>query len=371
MNSVHLDLPHSHGVLAALRRMAAAGRVRTSSALPKLETLLGLSRLDVSESIRELYRAGLVQYQADVRQMPVSGFITVTKEVVEVPDHERSWTQAIMATGFADEAGAVLDGLSSKLVDMSPEDMNHLAMAIKRVGEVDSKFLDDAGFNVSARHVLGGSKVLSQLSVKMLQVLGLPARLHNSSPRYVICAGPASPSATLLIENPRAFENAVRSGLCSTVALVCTFGFGLSYLGQEWLHGKNVSEHDKPIVIVRAGSPPGLGDLLTLNNVFLWADLDLAAFDIFRSLRSAIPHLRLSKIYESMVPLLADPVASHPYAVIFDKSGQAGCEVEAPGPSTQEDQSVQALRFSCRNRAVDQEAVDDSTILRLGPYPFA
>lgn len=69
---------------------------------------------------------------------------------------------------------------------------------------------------------MGSSKILAQLPAKAVAVLGLPARLQQSSPRYVVCAGPREPQATLLIENPRAFENAVRSGLGESVALVCT-----------------------------------------------------------------------------------------------------------------------------------------------------
>lgn len=371
MMPIFFDSPHSDRVLAALRRMSPSGRVRTTSALQKLAESLALTRLDVDEAVRDLYRAGLLEYQADSREMPVSGFIAVIKEVVPTPEHERAWARAMVTAGIDADTGVVLHGLSAKLVDLSPQDMDHMALALKAIAELDAEVLDDAGFNVSARRILGGSKVLSQLSLKMLQALGLPSRLRNSSPRYVICAGPPSPVATLLIENPRAFENAVRSGLGATVALVCTYGFGLSYLGQEWLRGQDTSEHDKPIIIIRAGSPPALAELFSIENVYLWADLDLAAFDIFKSLRSTIPHLRLSKIYQAMVPLLDEPSASHPYAALFDKSGQAFFERELVEPLHQLDnQAARALRLRCKNRAVDQEAVVDSVILKLGPYAY-
>lgn len=355
----------------ALRRMSPSGRVRTNSALQKLVDSLALTRLDVNEAVRDLYRMGLLEYQADSREMPVSGFITVIKEEVTTPEHEHAWARSMLAAGFDSVTGEILHGLSSKLFDLSQLDMDHMALALKAISELDSQDIDDAGFNVSARKILGGSKVLSQLSQKMLQALGLPNRLRNSSPRYVICAGPPSPVATLLIENPRAFENAVRSGLAETVALVCTYGFGLSYIGQEWLYAKDTSEHDKSIIIIRAGSPPTLVELLALQNVYLWADLDLAAFDIFNSLRSAIPHLRLSKIYQAMVLLLDEPSASHPYAAIFDKNGQVFCEKEFVEPLHQFDsQAVWTLRLRCKNRAVDQEVVLDSEILKLGPYAY-
>ena len=219
-------------------------------------------------------------------------------------------------------------------------------------------------------HLMGSSKVLSMMSGRMLEALGLPSRLHNSSPRYVICAGPPDPVATLLIENPRAFENAVRSGLSEEVAIICTYGFGLSYLGQEWLHNAETPEYDQPIMIVRGGSPPPLSDLLRATQVFLWGDLDLAAINIYRSLKRTVPQLQMSRIYEAMLPMVTDSDCSHPYAEIFDKSGQAkGLVIDAPG-SHDLDSECLLLWRACQTRAVDQEAVFDSEIRSLGPLPL-
>jgi hypothetical protein len=220
---------------------------------------------------------------------------------------------------------------------------------------------DEAGFNVSARNLMGGSKVLSYLAPKMLQALGLPLRLYNSSPRYVVCAGPSLPESTLLIENPRAFENAVRSGLGEFVALVCTYGFGLSYLGQAWRD--DAHPQDKPIQIVRAGSPPSLDGILSAQSVFLWADLDLAALSIFMSLKSAIPQLKFSNIYRPMMVMVRDPFQSHPYAALFEKEGQtlmAGADFDFDDPFGLE------ILSCCQKRGVDQEAVTKQDILRYG-----
>jgi len=186
----------------------------------------------------------------------------------------------------------------------------------------------------------------------------------------VICAGPATPMATLLIENPRAFENAVRSGLAQEMALICTFGFGLSYLGQEWLHAEDTPAHDRPILIVRQGTPPPLSDLLTVSSVYLWADLDLAAIGIYRSLRSAIPQLQLSRIYEAMVTMVQNPERSHPYAAIFEKNGQQGGRSENISAAHIDDTAAALLLQVCRDRAVDQEAVSESVIRALGPFPM-
>lgn len=352
--------------------MATGGRVRTSSALTRVAGKLSLSKLDVDEAIRDLYRAGLLQYQPDVRDLPVSGYITVVQEEVIRSQTEVEWERALDAAIFEPESKAALLGLSPKLSDLDIDEMGKLAIALKDLSGLGPDALDDAGFNVSARSIMGSSKVLSQLSQKMIQSLGLPLRLQNSSPRYVICAGPASPEATLLIENPRAFENAVRSGLAETIALVCTYGFGLSYLGQEWLQNEMTSEHDKPIPIVRSGNPPPLDQLFSMENIYLWADLDLAAFDIYLSLKRAIPQLRLSKIYEALVPMLNNKRTSHPYAALFDKSGQReGDRGGTANPNLSDDPAALTLLNLCKCRGADQEAVGEFDIMSLGMHPYS
>jgi hypothetical protein len=253
---------------------------------------------------------------------------------------------------------------------MSEADLITLSNGLRQLSQAGPAAAADAGFNVSARHLMGSSKVLSIMTRRMLEAIGLPLRLHTSSPRYVVCAGPTAPMATLLIENPRAFENAVRSGLAQDVALICTFGFGLSYLGEEWLHSTSTPDYDRPILIVRQGTPPPLSTLLRAPSVYLWADLDLAAISIYRSLKGAIPQLQLSKIYEAMVPMTRDQDRSHPYAAIFEKGSQQRGLPDG-GQAAHCDDAVPAFLLSaCQNRAVDQEAVSDSVIRAFGPFPF-
>jgi hypothetical protein len=359
-------------VLSTLRQMAGeSGRLRTSSAIAKLCTKLSLPRVSINEALRELYRSGLVAYQPDAQQLPASGFLAVRAAAVVIAPHEIAWQQALEATQMEPGAAAILAQLAPALADLGSSDMLVLARALEALQGGPAEATDDAGFNVSARHLMGSSKVLSRLSRPMLDALNLPLRLHAPSPRYILCAGPSEPAATLLIENPRAFENAIRSGLSVTVAIVCTFGFGLSYLGSELWAGDEVSQHDRPILIVRDGTPPPLRQLLAAEKVFLWADLDLAAMNIFRSLKAAIPQLRMSAIYEEMVPMLLDPARSHPYAVLFDKSGQLSrYPDDSVAPSRFDDEDLAMLQAACSARAGDQEAVEESSILRLGTQPL-
>ncbi|WP_144290449.1 hypothetical protein [Chitinilyticum litopenaei] len=358
-------------VLVELRKLASAsGKLRISSCMPKLASSLGLPRVLLDEAIRDLYRAGLLSYQADSRDLPVSGYLLVSPESLVVDPHKVAWQQALEAAGVAPAAIVDLSGLSTALNGMGLEDLNALARCLQRLAEANSTAFDDAGFNVSARHLMGSSKVLSMMSGRMMDALGLPLRMQNSSPRYVICAGPPHPIATLLIENPRAFENAVRSELSQEVALICTYGFGLSYLGQERLHTTGASDHDRPIMIVRGGSPPQLNDLLRANQVFFWGDLDLAAINIYRALKRTMPQLQMSRIYEAMLPMIADSDRSHPYIDIFDKSGQVKSLAIDPSESLSLDPVCVFLRQACQTRAVDQEVVSDSAIRLLGSLPF-
>lgn len=359
-------------VLSELRRMAGeSGRLRTSSAIARLCKTLVLPRVSVDEAIRELYRVGLVGYQPDGRELPASAYITVQAAVLAPLMHEIAWKQALEAARVEPGVAAILVQLAPSVADLAEPDMQVLARGLQALRGKWINGADDAGFNVSARNLMGSSKVLARLSRQMLIALDLPPRFHTPSPRYILCAGPAKPVATLLIENPRAFENAIRSGLSSEVAIVCTFGFGLSYLGGEVWANDTMPQHDRPTLIVRDGSPPPLGQLLSAEKVFLWADLDLAAINIFRSLKGAIPQLQMSAIYEEMVPLLMDPERSHPYAELFDKSGQVLRQQDSSAVfSHSDDVNLVVLKTACAHRAVDQEAVDEGSIRRLGAYPL-
>ena len=165
-----------------------------------------------------------------------------------------------------------------------------------------------------------------------------------------------------------AFENAVSSGLSQEVALICTYGFGLSYLGQEWLHTNETPVHDRPILIIREGSPPPINELLRAGRVFFWGDLDLAAISIFKALQRAVPSLQMSRIYESMLGMVRDGDLSHPYCHLFDKGGQARAETGESCDPLELDPTCQMLWRACKARAVDQEAVPEPTIRALGAH---
>lgn len=326
-----------------------------------LQVSLGLDQIEVKGLVRELYRAQLLRYTPDRQELPASGMIEIVRPEKSVSAIEQQWALALGQSSLSPEAKQALEPFYAKVSDLSSADMASLADCLALLASGGSVSMDGAGFNVSARAIMGGSKVLSALDSRAMQALGLPVRLKTSSPRYVVCAGPTTPVATLLIENPRAFENAVRSRLGETVSLVCTYGFGLSYLGQAWI--EDLHSEDKPIQIIRAGTPGSLSELLLAQHIYLWADLDLAALNIYRSLKSAIPQLQFSAIYQVMMEKVKDTKQSHPYASIFEKDGQVSSTTSVEDAT---DPIVKMLFECCMHRAVDQEAVSERDILIYG-----
>lgn len=349
---------------AVVLKMAKGNSMRASTLMEGLGSKLRIDAFEVKGLVRELYQAQRLRYTPDRQDLPATAMIEIVRPAKVMTLAEESWLAALEESGLSAEAKLAFAPCSTKVADLSPQDMLNLAQCVAGLSQASPAALAGAGFNVSARAIMGGSKVLAALDTRTMQALGLPTRLKTSSPRYVVCAGPPDPVATLLIENPRAFENAVRSGLGDTVALVCTYGFGLSYLGQAWV--EDMHSEDQPIQIVRAGRPGSLSALLQAPEVYLWADLDLAALSIYRSLKSTIPQLQFSALYEVMMEMVKDEKRSHPYAAIFEKEGQVAGSVPAPSPT---DAVLQAVWDSCRIRAVDQEAVLETDILQHGPKP--
>ena len=346
---------------ASLLKMAKGTSIRTTTLMEGLGRRLGVDQIEVKGLVRELYRAQLLRYTPDRQELPASGLTEIVRPEKTVSPAEQQWIQALVQSSLSTKAKHALEPFYVKVSDLSSADMASLAGCLAELASQDIVGMDGAGFNVSARAIMGGSKVLSALDSKAMQALGLPARLKTSSPRYVVCAGPPAPVASLLIENPRAFENAVRSGLGETVALVCTYGFGLSYLGQAWI--EDMHSEDKPIQIIRAGAPGSLSELLQAQQVYLWADLDLAALSIYKSLKSAIPPLQFSAIYQVMMEMVKDAKRSHPYAAIFEKDGQTSNSISTHDATN----PLVNILFECSKlRAVDQEAVTERDILLHG-----
>lgn len=372
-----MDIPFESAfaqqVLEAVTRLGKGNRLRSETLRKRLCEKTGLLPVEVEDGIRELHRRGLLLFQANARGQPVSGYVGFVRERRVISTEEACWNASLKAEGFDAAAIDLLSPLASRLAGMTVDDIQVLAKCLATLR--DSSGLDTlnhSGPNVSARTMMGSAKVISRIPPKAMALLGLDSRLLSPSPRYLLHAGPdqdAAPAATLLIENPQAFENAVVAGLADRMSLVCTFGFALSYVGQVLPGGTTHQRRGEPLVLQRCGRKRSIAEIFGVDQLHFWGDLDIGALKIYLACRSAAPTLQLSAIYRAMEGLLLDPMRSHPYAEIFDKEGQARLSA-FPEQAVDIEPSVHGLFKQCAHRGVDQEIVSVADIARLGCMPY-
>lgn len=137
------------------------------------------------------------------------------------------------------------------------------------------------------------------------------------------------------------------------MALIAAYGYGLnlytdSSAGLALLDSLTSRRCE---VLSRTGQGHSLPVLLAHPKLFFWGDLDREGLRIALALRERLPQLRLSALYEPMQPLICERRTSHPYAGLSGKPSQAVWVNTGEPPYDQ-------LAALCRDRAVDQEAID-------------
>ena len=73
----------------------------------------------------------------------------------------------------------------------------------------------------------------------------------------------------------------------------------------------------------RRGHSHHLASLLEHPRLYFWGDLDREGLRIARALRSKLPQLILSALYEPMCESVKQRETSHPYVAMAGKAGQA------------------------------------------------
>ncbi|MGN6828573.1 Wadjet anti-phage system protein JetD domain-containing protein [Paucibacter sp. M5-1] len=350
----------SIAVLAWLRRGSGTkGRKFLASDIAaRAAAGLRTDSVSVSGALRALRADGLVSYTPDTMGMPYTGYLSVVPAVVEMPDTEKAWREAL-EHGMQDRQLADALAVSHALFDgLEALDMQHVIAGLLRIRDTSASLGSAYSFSVSAQHILSSSKVLSRLPLSTLRLLGID-RLPTT-PRYLVVAGPAHPSAALFIENTTSFEEAVKAGMDAELALVAAYGYGLNMLSDssaglallESVRSKGCE------VLSRTGSGHSLERLFTLPSVYFWGDLDREGLRIAMALRQHLPQLALSALYQPMRAMARRRETSHPYL------GLSGKALQAAWTPTGED-VLDQLALECATRAVDQEAVDVAQNLHL------
>jgi hypothetical protein len=272
--------------------------------------------------------------------LPVEAYIT-------------EWCDLVSASSFPEEAQAALSkpAVAEKFKDMPLEERSRLLGALERLVECQGSIPRGAAlYDVSAKYLLGSSKLLSTLGDKLLVAIGLDTSRFSKGPRYIAVAGPRNPKAVILVENPHAFETAALAG--TDCAFACSYGFGLA-IDRDARHGEMLVENltnrfDQIIRLVRTGDPPEIHELLGHPNLFFWGDLDPAGFMIYSQLKTSFPHIRLSALYEPMVDALRSGIG-HVYCKSVGKEGQRF--------QASKFKEIGALLRECSGYGIDQEYI--------------
>jgi hypothetical protein len=338
-----------------LQRLAGVrGSLNGSRLVRRLADGLAVSHLEVRHNLLALARAGVVDNIGPTGDPlgRVSILQRLPEPVLHVPEHERQWRDLVSARNLDPALESALGDAAIGLAGLSRGDMEHLLEGFLRLVADRDRFAGRDPYEVSAKYLLGSSKILAKLG-KALSVAGISESIFGARPRHMLGAGPAHSTFTLLVENPECFERLVGLGLADRITVIATYGYGITW------SGVGVEGRLDRIKIARvAGTPPAtLAGSVASATCSFWGDLDQAGLDIFIKLRGLIPHLALSALYGPMLTAAANDATSHPYCGVVDKVGQI--------ETVSNDDTVNRLAAACRLRAVDQEFVSDPDILGL------
>lgn len=271
------------------------------------------------------------------------------------------WREAMRVSGLSDVEVEALAPCHDRLEGFSDSDLRDLARGLSAMRETQAEERNTPRFVVSARYLLGSSKLLGSLPALSLRSFGIDIDSFPDAIPQVITAGPKSPEAVLLIENPHSFEEAVTAGCAERLGLVVTFGYGLSRSGEAYGNRltESVDEADRLVPLVRVGNPPSPRALFGYPRIFFWGDLDREGLRIYASLRKRIPALRASALYLPMVEAMKSG-KSHPYTKATAKEKQ--------GTADKVPDDVARLVLLCSERGVDQEIIGRDDIASLASY---
>ena len=325
-------------------------------------------RRDVTSDIISLRRTfimlrdeGKVAYSGDLNGQPLpQGFITVIRPKVEVPELAYAWYAVLEESSLSEEEIEALKPIYPSLEGMSTEAMVQLVAGLMRLRNDQESVADQQVFSVSAQYLLGSSKTLTSLDRMSLKKFGIDPDRFVSRPSYVVIGGNIdAPRAVILVENPVAFENAISSPAGEHCVFICTFGYGLSIISDDFgnqLAGIIEAGGATAIPLYRNTSNKlkGLQELLSHAELFFWGDLDIEGLKIFERLKKRLPHLRLSGLYNPMTEAILTSASRHEYVQLVSKPKQKSF-------LSRSDKVNRFLQL-CSKYGVDQEIVPSEKI---------
>lgn len=324
-------------------------------------------RQSLARLVREKWIEGVTTLGDPVGQVRIIGNVPPPPPN---PDLE-CWLVVLNDANLGVEDKAALLPLYKPLACFGAAFQHDILQGLLRLRDNMEKEAGRHRFVVSARYLVGSSKLLDSMPSVALKAFGIQVDRFPGHPLYVVAAGCANPEAVVLVENPAAFEMAVATGAAQRCAFIATFGFGLSKGEEDYgrqLAGLVEERFAGAITLVREGSScPTAKELLNHPNVTFWGDLDVAGVEIFQRLRRVIPNLHLSALYKPMLEAIDGPGSAHPYVLTVGKQGQHGRYESVLG----EDSITEEILTRCSIRGVDQESVLPEQIETLAAYNLA
>lgn len=303
--------------------------------------------LSVTRGLKQLADAGDIAAGQWANGVPF-GRVMVKARAAVAPTEVR-WREALAGAGLSDSDINALAPCHLAVFDWSEADMVALARGLDALR---AERPATHAYNASARYLLGSSKILGMLPARAMRAFGIGFdQLTEPAPDLVV-AGAAEPKVVVLIENMHPFETALAACRDLPVALVQTFGFGLSIGSEEWglsLAKAVEQDHSRLRGLVAFGSPPSVVSLLSHAKVTFWGDLDPAGWAIYARLRARLPQLQLSALYHPMRQALS--LHSHPLTFAVGKDGQAGAVKLSGAPA-----------WWPRDRGLDQEFLQPEVV---------
>ena len=323
----------------------------------------GIEPLEAKHVLGRLARQGILIGVTDRGEAFGRVLLTVAAPVKQEPTSFICWKMAMKASGVTEDEMQALASCHDRLDGFSDADMRDLARGLLAMRSAQEQDKGTPRFVLSARYLLGSSKILGSLPVPALRTFGIDIDAMPDAIPQVIVAGPACPESVLLIENPHSFEEAVAAGCAERIALIVTYGYGLSRSGEAYGSSltEAVEQAERLVPLVRFGNPPSPIALLGHSRIHFWGDLDREGLRIYASLRKNLPALCASALYIPMVEAMKRG-ESHPYVKATAKERQ-GIAAKVPD-------DVSNLVALCAERGVDQEIVRREDIVRLGTFSF-
>ncbi len=234
----------------------------------------------------------------------------------------------------------------------STEDQLALAEGLRRLANDLPGAYQLSPYVASARYLLGSSKLLETLPTELVRSFGIETDSFQAAETWLLASVPEQPKGLLLIENAQSFSQACRVGCGERLALICTFGYGLSLA--------NALESGDRVRLVGQGTAGvTLADLLRLPSPTYWGDLDPEGLRIYQKLRRSLPELALSALFGPMLAAL-ETGTCHPLDALTGKAGQrvAGDWQRGLDQEWLEDMQVQELAGSALPLCVQNELME-------------